>query len=230
MKEESKTKNAPRGERVSILVVDDHPIVRQGMRHLLEQVPEFSVAAEAGDAREALEAIRAQRPDVVILDISLKGMDGLELTKAIRAQYETLPVLIMSMHDESLYAERVLRAGGNGYIMKHEVADNVIQAVRQVLRGQIYVSENIRQRILQGLGTSRPDLAASPVERLSDRELEVFQLIGRGLGTRRIAEELHLSVKTIETYRAHIKEKLGLETAAELVRRAVQWVETEGST
>ena len=208
--------------KIRVLVVDDHPIVRQGIRGVLEQQPDMVLCGEAEDAGDALKAIAATRPDVVILDISLRGSDGLDVTKSIRARDTKLPVLVMSMHSESLYAGRALRAGANGYIMKTEVAENLVPAVRHILAGDIYLSEHARQSILLevrggGGGT------ASPLKRLSDRVLEVFRMIGDGLSTRKIAGELHLSVKTIETHRAHIKEKLGLKTAAEVVRYAVQF-------
>jgi DNA-binding NarL/FixJ family response regulator len=210
-----------------VLIVDDHPIVRQGLRSLIDQENDLTVCGEAGSAGEALKAVPKLKPDLMLVDISLKGPDGLELTKSIRALEPDLPILIVSMHDESLYAERVLRAGANGYIMKEEVAQNMIQAVRKVLNGDIYMSDRMRQIILRGVAGQRSSSSVSAIERLSDRELEVFRLIGQGMGTRKIAEELHLSVKTIETYRAHIKEKLGLDNATELVRQAVQWVEQQ---
>ncbi len=211
-----------------VLIVDDHPIVRQGMRSLIDQEPDLTVCAEAGSAGEAITAMESEKPDILLVDISLKGPDGLELTKSIRSINPDIPILIVSMHDETLYAERVLRAGANGYIMKEEVAENVVQATRKVLAGEIYISDRMRQKILRGVAGQRAGSTTSSVERLSDRELEVFRLIGQGHGTRRIAEELHLSIKTIETYRAHIKEKLGLNNATELVRQAVQWVEQQG--
>jgi len=212
-----------------VLVVDDHPIVRQGIRSVLDHEPDLHVCGEAESARDALTAFQTARPDVAIIDISLKGADGLELTKSIRAQDKEMPILIISMHDEAIYAERVLRAGANGYVMKQEVSDRIVDAIRQVLRGNIYVSDPIRQRILMGIRSGAGDEHVSPIERLSDRELEVFRLIGQGQGTREIAEQLHLSVKTIETYRAHIKEKLNLANATELVRYAVQWLEQESN-
>jgi DNA-binding NarL/FixJ family response regulator len=210
-----------------ILVVDDHPIVRQGIRSLLEHEGDLTVCCEAENAAAAIDIVTGARPDVAVIDISLEGTDGVELTKAIRAQRPTLPILIMSMHDESLYAERALRAGANGYVMKQEVAEKIVEAIRHVLRGEVYVSEEIRQRILMGVRSRRSKSAEPSVTRLSDRELEVFRLIGQGCETRQIAAKLHLSVKTIETYRAHIKDKLNLESATELVRFAVQWVEHE---
>lgn len=213
-----------------VLIVDDHPIVRQGLRSLIDQEEDLHVCGEVGSAGEALKSLSALKPDLLLVDISLKGPDGLELTKSVRALEPDLPILIVSMHDETLYAERVLRAGANGYIMKEEVAQSVVKAARKVLGGDIYMSDRMRQKILRGVAGQRSNTAASAIERLSDRELEVFRLIGQGHGTRKIAEELHLSVKTIETYRAHIKEKLGLNNATELVRQAVQWVEQQSLT
>ena len=194
-----------------ILVVDDHPIVRQGLRSLFETEADFHICGEADNARDALKQFEQSRPDVLVVDISLKGTDGLELTKSIRALDPEIPILIMSMHDEKLYAERAIRAGANGYIMKQQVSDNIVDAVRHVLRGDIYVSDEMRRRILLGVRGRPTQDEESPIERLSDRELEVFRLLGSGHSTRQIAEELHLSVKTVETYRAHIKEKLNLE-------------------
>lgn len=210
-----------------ILIVDDHPIVRQGLRSLIDQENDLMVCGEAGSAADALRALNTLKPDLILVDISLKGPDGLELTKSIRAILPDMPILIVSMHDESLYAERVLRAGANGYIMKEEVSQSVILAIRRVLKGDIFISDRMRQKILRGVAGQRTPSATSSIERLSDRELEVFRLIGHGHGTRQIAGDLHLSVKTIETYRAHIKEKLSLANATELVRQAVQWVEQQ---
>ncbi len=210
-----------------VLIVDDHPIVRQGLRSLIDQVDDLHVCGEAGSSGEALKSLAHLKPDLMLVDISMKGPDGLELTKSARALYPELPILVVSMHDESLYAERVLRAGASGYIMKEEVAQNITEAAHKVLNGDIYISDHMRQKILRGVAGQRSNAAATSVGRLSDRELEVFRLIGQGLGTRKIAEDLHLSIKTIETYRAHIKEKLGLQNATELVRQAVQWVEQQ---
>ncbi len=206
-----------------ILIVDDHPVVRQGIRHLLEQEPDLRIGAEAESAGEALQALKKQRPDMAIVDISLKGTDGIELTKWIRAQDPDLPVLVLSMHDENLYAERALRAGAHGYLMKAEVGDKIVSAVRKVLGGEIYLSDRVGQTIINEVTGRGAPLDDSPIRQLSDRELEVFRLIGEGLSTREIAGRLHLSVKTIETYRAHIKEKLGIANATQLVRVAAQW-------
>jgi DNA-binding NarL/FixJ family response regulator len=209
-----------------VLVVDDHPIVRQGLSQLINQEPDLMVCGQAEDARTALDAIDPTQPDILIVDVSLDGPDGIELLKAIRAKDARLPVLILSMHDESLYAERALRAGANGYIMKQEATERVLVAIRQILGGEVYVSERMAKKMVQqfigGSGVSKRSI----IDELTDRELEVFRLIGQGHGTRQIAEELHLSVKTVESYYAHIKEKLFLKNARELVQHAVQWVES----
>ena len=209
-----------------VVVVDDHPIVRKGVRALLSQEPDIVVCGDAESLGEALAVIEKTKPDIVIIDIGLRGSDGLELIKSIRYSDRTLPVLVMSMYDEALYAERVLRAGGNGYIMKEAVDTNIVAAVRLILAGDVYVGEAVRLRLLRSLAGGGKGSVA-PVDRLSDRELEVYRLIGGGKGTREIAAQLSLSVKTIETYRAHIKEKLGLETASELSQAAVQWVSAQ---
>ncbi len=222
-----KTKTARKATKAvkNILIVDDHPIVRQGIQRLLEQEPDLRINAEAGSAAEALTALRSLKPDAAIIDISLPGTDGLELTKMMRAERPDLPILVLSMHDESLYAERVLRAGANGYLMKQEVAEKIIPAMRKVLSSEIYLSDRAGQRILRDVSGRAGRTDKPSIEKLSDRELEVLRRIGQGQGTRQIAEQLHLSVKTIETYRAHIKDKLNLKNATELIRFAVQWAE-----
>jgi DNA-binding NarL/FixJ family response regulator len=204
-----------------IFLVDDHPILRQGLALFINREPDLMVCGEADGAASALQAIRSSIPDFVILDISLDGPDGLELLKTLRAKYPSLPVLILSMHDESTYAERALRAGANGYIMKQEATEKVLTAIRQVLRGDVYVSEHLTRRMLQQFvhGSISP---RDPVTTLSDRELEVYRLIGAGHGTRQIADELHVSTKTVESYQAHIKEKLSLRNARELVQHAIE--------
>jgi DNA-binding NarL/FixJ family response regulator len=211
-----------------ILLVDDHALVRRGLCSLLEAEADFTVCGEAAEAPRALSLVLALGPDAVIADISLRGSDGLELIKAIRAQSDALPILVVSVHDETLYAERVLRAGGNGYVMKQDAAEDVVAGLRAVLEGEVYVSEAVRQQIVRRVRGRPPANGEPPVARLTDRELEVFRLIGRGHDTRRIAEELHLSVKTIETYRANIKRKLGIRNAPNLVRQAVMWAEEDG--
>src|ERR1700733_5379667 len=210
--------------KIRVLVVDDHPIVRQGLSQLINQEPDLMVCGQAEDARTALDAIDPSQPDILIVDVSLDGPDGIELLKTIRAKDARLPVLILSMHDESLYAERALRAGANGYIMKQEATERVLVAIRQILGGEVYVSERMAKKMVQqfigGSGVSKRSI----IDELTDRELEVFRLIGQGHGTRQIAEELHLSVKTVETYYAHIKEKMFLKNAREMVQHAVQWL------
>ncbi len=208
-----------------ILVVDDHPIVREGMALLINRESDLEVCGDAEDAYTAMQAIEQLDPHLVILDISLEGPDGLEILKMIRARDPRLPVLMLSMHDEDTYAERAVRAGANGYIMKQKATDKVLTAVRQILSGEIYVSEHVASRVLHRMAAgATPE--SSPLSKLSDRELEVFRLIGEGCGTRQIAEALNLSVKTVETYEAHLKEKLSLGSVRELMRYAVEWAVT----
>lgn len=210
-------------KKCKIFVVDDHPIVRQGLAMMINREPDLTVCGEAEEGQAALQAISTHKPDLLIIDISLSGPDGLDLLKNIRVRESALPVLILSMHDEAIYAERALRAGANGYIMKQEAAEMVLVAVRRILNHEIYVSERVANKMLRQYITGSPSTAESPIAGLSDRELEVFRLIGEGRGTRQIAEELHLSVKTVESYYAHIKEKLSLRSARELVQLAIQW-------
>ena len=214
------------GAKRRILVVDDHPIIRQGLAMMVNREADLVVCGEAEDATGAMLVMASSRPDVLIVDISLNGPDGLDLLKNIRNTYPTLPVLILSMHDESIYAERALRAGANGYIMKQEATEKVLVAVRRILNGEIYVSERIANKMLKHYITGAGSLK-NTISDLSDRELEVFRLIGEGHGTRQIAEELHLSVKTVESYQAHIKDKLSLRSARELMQHAIQWNMTE---
>jgi len=215
--------------KARVFVVDDHPIVRQGLSQLINREPDLMVCGEAEDARTALDAIIPSKPDILIVDVSLEGPDGIDLLKTIRSRDAKLPVLMLSMHDESLYAERALRAGANGYIMKQEATDRVLIAIRQILAGEVYVSERMAQKMVhQFIGRSGV-ARRSAIEELTDRELEVFRLIGQGHGTRQIAEELHLSVKTVESYYAHIKEKLSLKNSREMVQHAVQWVTSQSA-
>lgn len=207
-----------------VLVVDDHPIVREGMALLINREPDLTVCADAEESNSALEAIDSLRPDVAIVDISLPGRDGLELLKMIRAKDAQMPVLILSMHGETTYAERALRAGANGYIMKQEATDKVLIAIRRILNREIYVSEQIASRMLRHFASATEHHDRSPLEDLSDRELEVFRRMGEGQSTREIAEELHLSVKTIETHQARMKEKLSLHSSRELVQQAIESV------
>lgn len=215
-------KGKPAAKRV--LIVDDHPMMRQGLAQLVDNEPDLKVCAEAETAGQALNVTTSQKLDLILLDISLPDKNGLELIKDILAQNPGLPILVVSMHDETIYAERVLRAGARGYIMKQEGGKKLLVAIRQVLSGQICVSDKMSARILEIFSGRRSD-NSSPMERLSDREFEVFQLIGQGRTTREIAEHLHLSVKTVEVHRVNIKAKLSLKTATDLVRHAVRWVE-----
>jgi len=215
--------------KTRILIVDDHPIVREGLSLMMNREPDLMICGEAEDASAALTAISTTRPDFLIVDISLNGPDGLDLLKNIRTRYRSLPVLVLSMHDETIYAERALRAGANGYIMKQEATEKVLVAVRQILNQKVYVSDRIANRMLQQYISGSATQEHSPISELSDRELEVFRLIGEGHSTRRIAEELHLSIKTVESYQAHIKNKLSLKNARELVQRAIQWNIDEGA-
>jgi DNA-binding NarL/FixJ family response regulator len=212
-----------------VLVVDDHPIVRQGLTLLINQEADLTVCGVAEEMHSGLRAIQTDRPDIVILDISLTGPDGLETLKNIRINSPHLPVLILSMHDESIYAERALRAGANGYIMKQEATEKVLVALRRILSGEIYVSDRISNNMLQHYVRGANLSEHSSLAELTNRELEVFRLIGDGHGTRQIADVLHLSVKTVESYQAHIKEKLSLRSARELVQHAIQWNVTEKS-
>jgi DNA-binding NarL/FixJ family response regulator len=211
-----------------IFIVDDHPLMRKGMALTLDSEADFSVIGQAANAEESLDMLENLTPDLAIVDVSLPGMSGLELIKHLQALKPLMKILVVSRHDESLYAERAIRAGARGYLMKLEAGEVIVKAVRHVLSGGIYVSEDIKERLLMGMMAGRKEMNQSPLEVLSDRELEVFELTGKGLGTRDIAERLHLSVKTVESYRARIKTKLNLGTAAELMQHAVQWVESEG--
>ena len=207
----------------AVFVVDDHPLLRQGLALLINQQHDLEVCGEAEEAQAAMHAIAQRKPDILIVDISLNGPDGLDLLKNIRALYPDLPVLILSMHDEAIYAERALRARANGYIMKQEATEKVLVAVRRILHGDVYVSDRMASKMLQQYTGGAPSAIQSRISALSDRELEVFCLIGEGRGTREIAEELHLSIKTVETYQAHIKEKLSLRSGRELIQHAIQW-------
>jgi DNA-binding NarL/FixJ family response regulator len=207
-----------------ILLVDDEPLVRRGLRQLLDGEPDLRVAGEATGVAEALDRATARSFDLAVMDISIGDGDGLELIKRLRARVPSLPVLVLSHQDEEVYAERVLRAGGRGYLPKQAPVETVLHAVRRVLEGHIHVSEDIADRLLETVAGWTGEEEPTPVDRLSDRELEVYRLLGSGLGTRRIAERLQLSVKTIETHREKIKLKLGFADSNQMVRHAVQWV------
>lgn len=216
---------ATANQKNRIFIVDDHPIVRKGLTQLINQEPDLTVCGEAENAEAALELLKKVKPDLAIVDISLRGIDGIELTRLIRARFENIPVLVVSMHDESLFAERALRAGARGYIMKQEAIEKMMEAIHKVLRGELYVSDRVSANIVKRFVDGKAEGVSSPEELLSDREMEVFQLIGQGFGTRQIADQLHVSVKTVETYRANIKVKLNLKNATELMKHAVHWIE-----
>ena len=211
--------------RKRILIVDDHPVVREGLVQQLNREPDLEVCAQAGNASQALEAVERTKPDLVLADINLPGRSGLELIRDIRAVAPSLPVLVLSMHDEAVFAERVLRAGGRGYVSKQAGPEKLAEAIRRVLSGQIYVAETVSTRLLDGLSGKGSGRVASPMEQLTDRELEVFTLIGHAKGTKEIAQSLHMSTKTVEAHRGAIKRKLKLKTGPELTRHAVLWVE-----
>src|SRR6266567_7590105 len=210
-----------------VLLVDDHAVVRYGIAQLINREPDLMVCGEEEDAAKALSAIGMLKPDLVIADISLKDSSGLELMRNIKAQYAKLPVLVVSAHDENIYAEIAFRAGALGYLMKDQALDKILIAIRRVLSGAIYVSDALGARMLQQQIRGHTDINQSPVQGLSDREMEVFQLIGQWKKTREIAEELHLSIKTIEYYREQIKRKLNLKSASELTHYATSWVQRE---
>ena len=226
---QKKTHDKTEENKSKVLIVDDHPIIRQGLTELINQETDLTVCGEAEEAHQAMKAIKELKPDVVIVDISLKETSGMELIKDINVQYPNLAILALSMHDESLYAERSLRAGAKGYIMKAEATEKVITAIRKILSGDIYLSDAMAAKLIHKLVGGRTEVGTSAIDRLSDRELEVFHLIGQGHGTRQIAEKLHLSIKTIETYRAHIKEKLNLANANELLKDAIAWINSQDS-
>jgi len=211
-----------------IFIVDDHPLFREGLVGLVKRETDLAVCGEADNAPQALSAIESSKPDLVLADIGLPGKSGLELVKDIRAVRPELAVLVISMHDETLYAERVLRAGGRGYIMKQEGPEKILQSIRQVLDGQIAVSEKMSARILGSLSDRRAN-NNSPIARLTDREFEILQLIGQGKDSHVIAEQLHLSVKTVDAHRGNIKDKLGLKSGTELICYAARWMETQPS-
>lgn len=213
---------------VRLLIVDDHPIVRHGVAQLIEQEEGFEVVAQAGSASEALDVIERSQLDLAIIDVSLQGVSGLELVKQIRERGVETPILMMSMHDEAFYAERALRAGAQGYVMKQRATAEIAAAIRKVLDGDLYLSDELSAKLLRRAVDGDLGPGQGGVNQLSDRELEVLQLLGQGVSTRDVADRLNLSVKTIESYRANIKRKLDLKNAAELMRFAVDWVGTAG--
>ena len=214
-------------KQTKVVIVDDHPIVRQGLEQLISHEADLVVCGQAESANEAMQVIKATGPDVVIVDIVLKDSSGLDLIKDVKSQYPDTLVLAMSMYDELLYGERALRAGARGYIMKAAATELVITAIRKVRSGDIFVSERVAAKMMSKFVGGEPVAGASAIDALSDRELEVFTLIGQGFGTRQVAEQLYLSVKTIETHRAHIKEKLHLKDSSEMRRHAIQWYNSQ---
>jgi DNA-binding NarL/FixJ family response regulator len=213
--------------KARILVVDDHPIVREGLVRVIDQTTDLLVCAHAENIPRALEAVERSKPDLVVVDISLGGQNGIELIKDIKVRYPALPVLVHSMYDETMYAERCLRVGAKGYVMKQEPPQRLLEGVRRVLKGEVHLSEAMTKQLLCRITSGPGGKGNSPSELLSDRELEVFEMLGRGQRTKEIAELLHLSDKTVQTHREHIKEKLNLNDAVSLVRQAVQWVEAQ---
>jgi DNA-binding NarL/FixJ family response regulator len=216
-------------KRKRILVVDDHPFMRAGLAQLIDRQPDMHVCCEAGNPAEALQKLDGGGPDLVLTDITMPGRSGADFIKDLLAQRPGLPVLVISMHDESIYAERMLRAGARGYIMKEAGGEALLAALRQVLRGEVYVSARLSARILEGLSGGTPRGSSSPIAKLTDREFEIFRLIGHGKSTHDIAAQLGLSTKTVDVHRANIKGKLAINEATALVRYAVRWVETGGA-
>lgn len=212
------------GAKKTVLIVDDHPVLRLGLTALIESEPDLAVCGQVDTCVAALEAIRQSTPDLVMVDLMLKGCDGLGVVKGIKAYNPEIPALVLSMHDEAVYAERAIRAGARGYVNKKQLDNTVLLAIRCVLAGETYLSDKLTARLAAKLIHGKALATDSPLETLSDRELQVFRLIGQGRSTRQIAETLHLSIKTIESHRAHIKNKLSIETTAELAQRASQWI------
>jgi len=221
---------SPRPTRAPILVVDDHPIFRHGLVQLINSEPDMRVCGEAGDAAAAKQILEAHNADLAMLELRLGTSDVFDLIKGWKGRYPKLRVLILSAYDEALYAERALRAGAAGYVMKEETPQEAINAIRAVLAGEMYLSRKMASCLLHKLIQAKPAVRDGQVEGLSDRELQVFRMLGTGLGSRKIGDDLHLSIKTIETYRENIKHKLGLRNASELIRLATQWVQTSVSS
>lgn len=210
--------------RSTVFIVDDHPVFREGLARIINQEKDLVVCGEATDAAEALRRAETLKPDLVVIDISLEGMNGIDLARSLRSRLPETRLLVVSMYSESLYGERALRAGADGYVMKRESGRKLLAAMRHVLAGNTHVSQDLNESILRKLSGRGRRATGPAVERLSDRELEVFELIGQGFGTREIAERLNVSMKTVETHREHIKEKLEVERTAELVQRAIHWI------
>ncbi len=220
-------KQKVKDNKTKIMVIDDHPLVRQGLAQIISQEEDMSLVAEAGDAIEALQNFEKAEPDLVIVDISLKGTSGVDLTKTLLSKNPKILILVISMYDESLYAERVLRAGAKGYLMKQEATENVVSAIRRILSGETYVSDKMKDSFMNKLLTGNSASPSNSAESLSDRELEVLQLVGQGYATREVASALHVSIKTVESHYANIKMKLDLKNSNELIQYAVKWCLTE---
>ncbi len=220
-------KTPPSPARRRLLLVDDHPLMRAGLSMIINRQPDLEVCCEASDPCEALGLMARERPDLMLTDLTMPGRSGVEFIKDVLSLHPQLPILVVSMHDEMIYAERVLRAGARGYVMKEAGGEKLLTAIRQVLDGRVYVSERMSSTLLDSMTGRRPRGSTSPIEKLTDREFEIFQLIGGGSTTRDIAQRLNLSPKTVDVHRGHIKEKLELLNATELVRHAVRWVETQ---
>ncbi len=216
-------------EAKRIIIVDDHPLFRKGLEEMIHSDGTFAICGEADNASEAMEVIRKLNPDMAIVDLSLPGANGIELIKNIRAEFRQLPILVLSMHDESLYALRALRAGAEGYVMKHEAMANVIHAIHEVFSGRPYLSPAMAAQVITKFAHRETEGESDAVERLSDRELEILELIGKGKDVREIAKLLHLSPKTVETHRSHIKDKLDLKNSREVARFALQWLNTRNA-
>lgn len=221
-----KVPSAPNPKK-RVLLVDDHPMMRRGLAQVINQQNDLLVCGEAGDANAAMQRIDAAKPDLAVVDISLEGKSGLELIKDLQVLHPDLPVLVMSMHDESLYAERALRAGARGYVMKKAGGETMLHAMRQVLNGKVYVSEKMSAQVLANYAGVRAAKHRSPIQTLTDREFEVFKFLGEGFTTREVAKRLHISPKTVDVYRQKLKEKLKLPNATSLIQHAVRWVETQ---
>jgi DNA-binding NarL/FixJ family response regulator len=216
-----------KAKKIKVLLVDDHPTMREGLIRVIEREIDLTVCSQAACIRQALEMIESSTPDIAVVDISLGGENGIELIKDIKVRFPQLPVLVHSMHDESVYAERSLRAGAKGYISKQEPPQKLLQAIREVLQGEIFLSTAMTRQILHAVGSDRADRKTSPFRELSDREFEVFELTGQGLGTKEIAGTLHLSEKTVQAHRDHIRQKLNLPDGRGLTRFAIRWVESQ---
>jgi DNA-binding NarL/FixJ family response regulator len=215
--------STPVAPKHRIFIVDDHPLVREGLTNLINGQDDLMVCGEAEDSAEAIAGIARTQPDIALIDISLKNESGLELVKNLQNQSPPVALIVLSMHDEALYAERALRAGARGYVMKRETTRNVLTAIRRVLAGSVYVSERVVNSMARRFALSNKELASSPVDRLSDRELEIFRLLGQGCTTSQIADDLHLSVKTVQAYCTRAKEKFGVDSFGELIRLAIRW-------